>query len=181
MGEHTPNDIPRIPWPGVAVFSSEYVYPRRPVVISGVGCGRWPAVGKWTPAFFKADIPVQISVSNEETAAPTRKRPDTLAAFVDRLEAGDKHSGYLKQFDEVFDAFPEARADVSPSDLFGPEFYAATYFWMGPAGSRTGLHSDDEHSLLIQVFGQKEVYVLPPEQRPLCYASACAGNARVPS
>ncbi|KAJ9453705.1 hypothetical protein DIPPA_04591 [Diplonema papillatum] len=39
--------------------------------------------------------------------------------------------------------WPHSTCSLSTSISFGPEFYAATYFWIGPAGSRTSRHSDD--------------------------------------
>ena len=44
--------------------------------------------------------------------------------------------------------------------------------WIGPNGSKTGLHYDLDHiNLLCQVSGKKKIYLFSPSQQPYMYVS----------
>jgi hypothetical protein len=40
-------------------------------------------------------------------------------------------------------------------------------YMMGPGGAVTGLHSDDEDNVLLQICGKKRVVLFPPSSRHL--------------
>eukprot|EP01064_Diplonema_japonicum_P008275 TRINITY_DN1575_c3_g1_i1.p1 TRINITY_DN1575_c3_g1~~TRINITY_DN1575_c3_g1_i1.p1 ORF type:complete len:271 (+),score=21.01 TRINITY_DN1575_c3_g1_i1:60-872(+) len=158
------SSLPEAKWMGNGRFISEYVQKGTPVVLRGVGVKRWNAIGKWTPEMFKdVEEPVWISVGNEECSSKTIKKKIPLGEYCERLEGG-----YLKQF-ELETITGDFSKEISPIDLFDTEYYGSQYFWMGPAGCTTGLHHDDEHSLLCQIYGEKTVFLLPPGEAKNCY------------
>lgn len=77
---------------------------------------------------------------------------------------------YLKQF-SLRDHFPHLAEDVDPCSMFhrSASYFTSTYLWIGPQGAVTGLHNDDEHNFLAQVYGGKRVVMVPPGQRAGLY------------
>lgn len=60
-------------------------------------------------------------------------------------------------------ASPPALLPAAP--LLDPQWSFQAVLWIGPAGARTGLHSDvDPMSVLFQANGTKTVWLVPPEE-----------------
>mmetsp|Transcript_25300 Transcript_25300/g.35337 ORF Transcript_25300/g.35337 Transcript_25300/m.35337 type:complete len:203 (+) Transcript_25300:3-611(+) len=56
------------------------------------------------------------------------------------------------------------------SSIFGSVGrFGSRYLWIGPKGSMTGLHNDDEDNVLCQIKGTKIVKLFPPHTRPYLY------------
>ena len=139
------------------------------------------------------DTAVTVSFTNEERVA-TRKREMRLADYIDRVHAASSGNKNPQEYDNGGDSgndddddddnnnneaaapylkqcalrttFPHLAEDVHPEKLFRSEaLFASTYLWIGPRGAVTGLHSDDEHNLLLQVYGRKRVFLVPPGER----------------
>eukprot|EP00753_Platysulcus_tardus_P013196 PLAT364.1.p1 GENE.PLAT364.1~~PLAT364.1.p1 ORF type:complete len:314 (+),score=91.52 PLAT364.1:45-986(+) len=98
-------------------------------------------------------------------------RPVGGAVTASSGDAGQPGPGYIKQF-LLASAFPELLADMHLDSFFNWRTrFCTTYFWMGPAGAVTGLHSDDENNVLVCLYGTKQVILFPPEQRELLYVT----------
>ena len=92
--------------------------------------------------------------------------------------------GYLAQHD-IFEQMPElAKGIVTPDYCFttpprpadglhasrsSTPLQPIVHVWMGPAGTRTPLHTDAYHNILCQVVGYKYVRLYSPSQSPRMY------------
>lgn len=85
---------------------------------------------------------------------------------------------YFAEQDELFDENPRlALAARRLVDALGVHdvgfFHYQTLFWIGPAGSVTGLHMDvDAFNVLCQVYGSKKIWIYPIAQSHLLYPSS---------
>ncbi len=167
-------------------FYSEYVGPRRPVVMRGLTAG-WRA-RDWGLDYFRAlgdDVKLGVKLGD---VAEGRRAAMSLAEYtatVERHEAalragGDPPSpGYLHDV-PIFRFFPGLKADVDPFPLhLFPEWYRDGWheyaqFFMGPTGSVTPLHFDTllTHNLFFHIAGRKRFTLVPADQRELCYPSS---------
>jgi hypothetical protein len=103
--------------------------------------------------------------------------------------------GYLAQYD-LFDQVPTLKADITTPEYCytePPKPDAATLktsglsmakpldgalvnAWLGPKGTRTPLHTDPYHNILVQVVGYKYVRLYAPDQTPNLYPRGVDDN-----
>lgn len=139
----------------------------------------FPRDGCWFARLTSAasSSEVDIAVSQEESSEPTEKVRRPLGAYLSRLaEAAacegrtaqssrgnhTAHDGYAKQL-ELDELFPSLRyMSQRLEDVLG-NGHPHAYIWAGPAGSVTGMHSDDEDGALLNLAGLKRVRLFPPE------------------
>jgi histone arginine demethylase JMJD6 len=155
----------------------------RPLVVLGA-IDHWPALGKWTPEFFKqSQGSLQVTVDGQLWS---------LGELMDRVLAStpDRPAPYLRN--QLISQWPpELAADITPmpactrpnfldSKLFpsrSPLTYVEAY--IGGAGAKFPvLHFDNlhTHAFLMQVYGKKEYLVLPPDQTEFLYPLADIPN-----
>jgi [protein]-arginine 3-hydroxylase / protease len=167
-------------------FHHDYVARRRPVLLAGLARA-WPAVARWTPAYFQRAFPgLRISV---EVWGQDDGRNDplhfmqhlsyaqmTLGRYIQRLLATERPTReyYLAQF-HMLRALPQLHDDIGslepymvPSPLL-PEpvrrrLRLPAAFWLGPAGSVATLHFDPVDNLFVQAHGKKRVLLVSPAQ-----------------
>lgn len=166
--------------PPRSVFTRSYLRPLRPVVINDAAPA-WRAYERWTPDFFKESYP-----DKQITVGGTTYR---LADFVDLVERSDGKEETPYLFALLLDEhFPDLMADIEPPSPYvspnwlerqflpgnvGRRLYSDRRFglFIGGRGSGASLHYDfGYHSLSFQFFGEKRLYLYPPEQTPLMYA-----------
>lgn len=184
-----------------ATFYSRFVDAQRPVVLRGLALS-WPACAESSPrkwsfarlAGLGGDRDVTVSLSNEErertvkarmpisrlvelvlaqqTAAATSAAAETVAAVRDGDREGVRENAipYLKQFD-LMSFIPELRHDLDLR-LWNWRTWTSIAAWLGPKGSVTGVHSDDENNISVQIVGKKRFLLFPPEQRHLLYVNS---------
>ncbi len=156
-------------------FAAEHLLPNQPAVLSD-GVRSWPAVGKWTPEFFRLTYPKKsISIYN---------RAYSMADFIDLVEksAPEQPAPYFRN-EQVRQVFPELLADllpvppyIQPNWLRGPfppsEGREAEIYIGGCGRSFPFLHYDafSTHAFLAQIHGVKEVVLYSPEDTPFMYA-----------
>ena len=58
---------------------------------------------------------------------------------------------------------------VFSEDYCRPSPDMKNYIWVGPKGTRSGLHFDPYNVLFVQVVGKKKILLLPPQDIPKCY------------
>lgn len=172
----------------------------RPAVITGLlsswQCSRWTL--KSLAADARSDIQVTICDANSEEMSSTKvtKRQMALSQYCQELNdlTEKRHAsisnsastvlrgnesqaiGYLKQL-ELFRYLPHLERDcdflaVWPwwFRLVARIFGSTTYLWVGPQGSMTGLHNDDEQNLLCQIVGTKRIWLMPNDERHRSFA-----------
>jgi histone arginine demethylase JMJD6 len=157
-------------------FAEEYLSPPRPVILTDA-TSHWPALGRWTPEFFKTEYGhLEVVVDGEAM---------TLAHLIDRIEgsSGDAPAPYLRN--QPLAAWPpELSADVSPMPACTqPNWLDSRVFpsrhplssvevYIGGRGAQFPvLHYDGwhTHAFLMQLHGDKEYIVFSPEQTPFMY------------
>jgi histone arginine demethylase JMJD6 len=164
-------------------FRREYLQPPRPVILTDA-ISHWPALGRWSPQFFKQEYgQLSIKVDGETM---------TLGDLIDRIEAStsEKPAPYLRN-QLLSDWPPELLADVLPmpectrrnwleSRLFPSRTRMASIeAYIGGEGARfpvlhwDGLHT---HAYLMQLYGDKEYIVFSPEQTSFLYPQDGDGN-----
>ncbi|MDP9052309.1 MAG: cupin-like domain-containing protein [Acidobacteriota bacterium] len=157
-------------------FAERYYYRNRPVIIRS-GARHWPAVGKWTPQFFKenfSDAPVEY-MSGANRYDGDRRRHATMSEFVDRLdETPARNDFYIVATNSLLKnhGLASLSGDLAPLP-FAPDMNlqdpSVTRFWFGPRGTITALHHDIMNVLFVQVYGTKEIVLAPSSALPLIY------------
>ena len=96
-------------------FARDYLFPHKPVVISGA-LDKWPAMNKWSPDFFKNKYgSMKLTID---------KKDYSMADFIDLVNAStdEKPAPYLRN--AIIDRFlPELLADIQPlPSYFSPNW-----------------------------------------------------------
>lgn len=180
--------VPRRANLSYADFATEYVRPNKPVVISDALQG-WPAVGKWTPEFFRDRYSDKEFTIDGQT--------HRLGEFVDLVlnSSRENPAPYLRN-EVLREKFPELVADINPRlKYFGPNWMARRFrsreinkelhrgaeieFYLGGNGRGfpvlhwDGLHT---HAFLMQIYGRKQFFVFGPDQTPFLYPQENSRN-----
>lgn len=189
FAEQTLTEVAREEAPTLERFVSTYLH-QRPVVLTGM-TGGWPAVGKWTPAWFRETCGDTVVVARQYRndgrpflqQAMTHKRRVTLAQWIGFLEGdrdvpldGEPWTWSLRESKELFFLHRQLRKDARFDELF-PSLDARfdPFLWFGPAGYVTGLHTDIiDLNLLLHLYGEKEVIFYAPDQTERMYPELLA-------
>jgi histone arginine demethylase JMJD6 len=176
-------------------FAQEFLYPRRPLVITGA-LENWKARAKWTPEFFKQNYGgVALHLENQPYTLggflPHRDdgRPLTLGEFIDLVLASTEKNPapYLRNV-HIERFLPELNADLRPL----PEYFQPNWLdgpltqplhsrlhggrfelYIGGAGGKFPvLHFDTWHihTFLSQIYGVKKYTLFAPDQSRYLYA-----------
>jgi hypothetical protein len=170
--------VERRPTPSAGEFFRDYWAAHRPVVLTDASA-RWPALRKWTPAYFRRQFGGEtIEITGGREADPfydmnfrAHRRRMRMDRFIDRvLAAGTTNDLYMVSNNHTMRR-PRFRAllgDVRPPrDLFEPLTPGATSLWIGPAGTVTPLHHDTTNILFAQIHGRKRVELVSPQETAL--------------
>lgn len=139
----------------------------------------WPSLGWVTPANLRArfaETPFAVYGSGQEQRE-TARRTTNFRDYVDYLERPDTHPLAADCPGERLYLGEHVKLPQTLGILGALERYAwplvpraarlarASAFWMGPEGSRSGLHADPNGlNIVCQLFGHKRVYVVPPRE-----------------
>ena len=152
-----------------------YLFANRPVRIQGL-LEDWPA-RNWTPDTLRqrwGDRAIQYTQrSSDITSSQTQTCQGTLGEFLDRIEAPDGHGQYYWTAYNQLDS-NSLLAELSEGvrelpGLCSPLKDGRVYYWIGPGGTRSGLHFDPYNVLFAQMRGSKKFYLLPPSALPRLY------------
>lgn len=160
-------------------FRSRYFRRKRPVLITGMAQD-WPALGKWSFAFFRDladDRNVTIEMGNV-LQGQTAFEKSSFRGYVEQLmapqpseSAGGQGRRYLSLFN-IFEQFPALRDDVDFSLLTSLTRWHYTFGWLGPKGTLTGYHIDWIDNILAQIQGRKQLWLVPPDLSYCMYPSS---------
>ncbi len=159
----------RIPISEIDVFDHDrfvrnYKSKGLPVVIKG-GARHWPAVGKWTPAYFAehfGDKTVTPSMNLPDTEVPYQftdmdfRETMTIREFVQRMKSGERC--YIDQV--LAGLFEGMDGDYRFDDFQTPDIKAVV-FWLG-SNTRSGLHYDHVDNFFAQICGSKLAIIAEP-------------------
>jgi hypothetical protein len=177
-GEPDPTHVERRTLPSAEEFFRRYWAAHRPVVLTDV-VTKWPALRKWTPAWFArrlGDETIEITAGRDADPDYDRnyrahRKRVRLAAFVAQIEAaGTTNDVYMVSNNHTMTRprFASLLRDIrAPRALFEPLRAAATSLWIGPAGTVTPLHHDTTNILFGQIYGTKRVELVSPQETAL--------------
>jgi hypothetical protein len=177
-GEPKPDQVERRITPSAEVFFRDYWAAHRPVLLTDA-TAKWPALRKWTPAYFRRRYGAQmIEATFDRERDPhydmnfkQHARRMRMAAFIDRvLAAGTSNDLYMVSNNRTIarPAFRSLLADLRPPrQLFEPLVPSAMSLWIGPAGTCTPLHHDTTNILFCQLHGRKRVELVSPQETVL--------------
>lgn len=138
--------------------------PHTPHVLRALAAD-WPATRHWTfgqLALLGPQEPVRLVLGNRECEA-TRFAHSTFGRYMEGLERRDAQAGpvpYLKEFD-LLRRFPVLRQDLRMEGLFPRGAWVWNDVWIGPKGSRTGLHRDLLDNVAVLLRGRKRFRLAP--------------------
>jgi hypothetical protein len=159
---------PQSPEGAFAIFDSA-----TPAVLHGLVTGE---PGTWLPAGLLSGHEMVRVVTNPTPVAPLKRRGDTLVrpaelqlswaeAVKTLIDGTRRHYAYasavsLDHSPKVRDALPLRRALHLAGDAL-----QRSNLWLNPPhkGMRSALHYDGHDNLLVQLRGEKEVLLFPPE------------------
>ncbi|MCA9699625.1 MAG: cupin-like domain-containing protein [Myxococcales bacterium] len=150
----------------------------------------WPALGKWSVAYFRdcfAERLVRVRVQPDRVDPETwirhcaNYRDMRFGDFLDRIDAevGNRH--YMAH-SALLAMIPALQADIGSFPYLGPVSASLGRFprnfirmfqwnaWLGPRSTVTPLHfAPTTDNFVVQIFGEKEFFIYPPEQASFCY------------
>ncbi len=152
-------------------FAEEFYFANRPFVLRK-GAADWPAVRKWSPAFFRdayGSVVVEYNRGADRYAHPSARLEKTsIREFVDRVESTvASNDFYLTATSNMLAAgapLASLAEDVGPLPFAQDERTnrsRALNLWFGPRGTVTPLHHDLMNIVFVQVFGTKEFILAP--------------------
>lgn len=163
-----------------AEFRDRFVRPQKPVLLAGLA-RHWPAVAKWSPAWFRREIP-DVVVPYEEWYGTADDAFDYDSRHVTRYARMDEFVGLLERRSgrelystmfRVFEKLPHLARDIEPVvETMIPLWPAplrrlltlAPNLWTGPAGTVSVLHFDRVHNLYVQIHGRKKWVLISPRR-----------------
>jgi lysine-specific demethylase 8 len=192
----SPHPIRRAQKPyGIEEFQLHLESASNPVIIPAT-FEHWPARKLWSDMTYLKHrtiggnriVPVEIGTSYNEVS--WTQKIMTFGEFIDKhlVPAQPREVGYLAQHD-LFEQIPVLKNDISIPDYCWttpppPRGAAAQTTgltsvkqldepllnaWLGPAGTKTPLHTDPYHNMLCQVVGYKYIRLYAPEETPKLY------------
>src|SRR5258705_1111719 len=168
-------------------FAEEYLFPNKPVIISGA-MEVWRAVDNWTPEYFKTKYG-SISLCSDGKIHPLADSIDRVTSPMSANPAPSLRNKIIKQF------LPELLADISPLPrYFFPNWLdgrlsrvlrsrlhsGSPELYIGGSGAKFPfLHFDSyhTHAFLAQIYGTKEYTAFSADQTPYIYVSPKQYNA----
>lgn len=148
-------------------FHDQYLSLCKPVLLRGLADSS-QALHDWNPQFFAqryGNMTVEITHRDE-----TRERVP-LRSYLERVESGDLHAGYLRDW-KIAHIDPALFAHIPDLGHFATdllEHHESTRgylkeIFIGPAGSSTFMHVDvwQSHSWMLLVTGAKRWIMCPP-------------------
>lgn len=139
-----------------------------PVLFEGLA-DRWPARRSWNPDELKRrythrtvtallDLPVSGVLFPQEQER--YEKEITIGEFVDRMYGKGAEGPCYLAYKRTRDILDPAECDF---ESLLPEFRSEgdTRVWIGSAGTRSMLHSDLKDNLFCQLWGEKDVVLLP--------------------
>lgn len=157
-------DVPRVPAPSVAAFESEFVRASRPVILQGA-IDDWPALRKWSLAYFKRafgdrELPIIQEKNGSHYDVRNGLHYDRIrfADYCDVLADEARHGLYMSV--RVHEALPELFDDIRRPPYTATARWARSRFWLGGPGTKGPLHRDLPENLYAQIGGRKRFLLL---------------------
>jgi lysine-specific demethylase 8 len=157
-------EVPRVERPSRREFEERFLFPQRPVIISGAMEG-WPARERWTNDYLTEKVGARDVRPNYPKKRLINTPPIKLAEYIDLLAGGALSDGQLYAAAmPIRTALPELWPDVRFPPFVDEDKYRFVNFWFGPGNNFTPLHYDPSNNFLAQIRGRKQVILCPPRE-----------------
>ena len=170
-------DVPRIEARDYERFAQDFLAANRPVIIDGL-IDNWPAKTCWDHQSLNEKLGRERIQYTRYFVEQNRHMPEKMeSSFGEFLDLVFQEKCEDPIYWTAYNQGDEASALLSglQEDIVFPEPYCTakegmrTYFWIGPKGTRSGLHFDPYNVLFVQVKGRKRFYLFPPQDIPKAY------------
>jgi hypothetical protein len=177
----SPRDVERRAPPSADELFEKYLCTSTPVLLTGLMTD-WPALARWSPAYFKerlGDAPIVVTSGRASDPDYDRNyaqhlETTTLGRFADRVAAaGESNDFYMVSNNRNLEASslrPLLDDVVIPTDYLDPDperLPGCVSLWFGPAGTSTPLHHDTTSVLFCQIVGRKRFRMIAPQETSL--------------
>ncbi len=170
-------------------FEQEYLFPRKPVVITDA-TAKWKA-SSWTPQWFKEKYPDKM--------VKTDQGEMRMDKFIDAITIDNGTPGPFLREQPLKDVFPDLVDHVLPTPSYTLPNWLGDKYGVGRINERLNresyievnfcgrrvfpyLHIDDlgVHAFITQHYGDKEIIVYPPDQEKFLYRKGTERFSQVP-
>lgn len=169
--------VPRIHARETERFFTDFVGANRPVIIEGL-LDDWPAKERWNHEALAErlghhEVEYTHFVVRDNAFVPEKTR-STFDGFLN-LVYDEQNTDLIywtayNQEDASDPLVESLSEDIKfPEEYCHPRPELRNYIWIGPAGTRSGLHFDPYNVLFAQVIGKKKILLLPPQDIPKVY------------
>ncbi len=175
-------EVERREAPPFEEFVHDYYSKQLPVVLFG-GAKHWPASKNWSPEYFAERFgDAEIEVQQKRESDPQYERNSgkhkgriRMKEFVRMIRDAEKSNDFYMTANNTKGSKADLTLLFREIEEFGPGYnqldqdHSGMFLWFGPAGIVTPLHYDLTNNFLLQIYGRKEVQLIPALQTPLCY------------
>lgn len=174
---HQSGLLPRLKASELERFQQDFLAVNRPVIIEGL-VDDWPALKNWNLDQLTSRLGSQPIQYTRYYVENNQHQPQKLeASFGEFLnlvydpEYTDPiYWTAYNQEDKTSPLVQSLTEDIRfPAGYCEPDPQLRTYFWIGPAGTRSGLHFDPYNVLFVQAVGHKRFLLFPPQDIPDAY------------
>ncbi len=169
--------VPRIQARETERFFTDFVAANRPVIVEGL-LDDWPAKERWNHEALAERLGHhEVEYSHfvvRDNAFISEKRQSTFGGFLNLVfDEQNTDLIYWTAYNQEDTSDP--LVESLSEDIKFPEAYChprpelRNYIWIGPEGTRSGLHFDPCNVLFAQVIGKKKILLLPPQDIPKVY------------
>ena len=163
-----PLHIPRIPLPTIDEFYRDYVYPNKPVVITGM-VDDWPALELWSLKYFREKFS-EVKVGGirlkegEVDVEENRGAPKEKTRFADVLDSVSQGRLDGLALVSLVNSFP----DILKNDYRVPAYckdgrFPVSRLFVGPVGGISPMHQDYPENIYVMVKGIKRITLFHPD------------------
>jgi len=156
--------VERIDPPSPQEFAARYVKRSRPVILKHA-IDDWPAMTRWTTAYFKdrfghREVPAIRSTGGAlyDRKAGLDYDRIRLADYVDLLDAGTPHDLYVVF--RVHEVMPELFEDIIRPPYCSDVPWSRSRFWFAGPDTKGVFHRDLPENLYAQISGHKRFVLL---------------------
>ena len=158
------SDVPRIAPPSAASFASDFVRTSRPVILKGA-IADWPAMHKWSLAYFKQEfgdreLPIvrEKGGSHYDARGGLHYERIRFGEYCELIGNGNGRDLYLTV--RMHEVLPELFADICQPVYTAGARWARSRFWLGGPDAKGPLHRDLPDNLYAQISGRKRFLLL---------------------
>ena len=174
---HVGHVVPRLKATESKRFFNDFLGANRPVILEGL-LEEWPAKKRWTQELLTERLGDERIQYTRYFVKNNRHEPEkldsTFAEFLSLVYDEDyREPIYWTAYNQGEEGSPLVQGlledIVFPAHFCEPNEDLKTFFWIGPEGTRSGLHFDPHNVLFSQVKGRKRFLLYPPQDIPKAY------------